>query len=174
MGSLHSPHLPPYFTLAISGQTKLNRNSGATFKIPCVATTQGTGLEPGKWLARHLSVVAKEGRTDGYLFSKRGGKRSYLSDFQEDFFWPLEELQSGGNKHLEVDCDIWEEYGIWRYLRRGVTAHTINRKVDDRLIHTINRWRNDKSNQGKGAPMMDIYAELEALLPTALNYSLAL
>jgi hypothetical protein len=92
---------------------------------------QGTGLEPGKWLARHLKMVAKKGRTEGYLFSKRGGKRSYLSDFQEDFFWPLEELQSRGNKHLEMDCDLWEEYGIWRSLRRGVTAHAINRKVDD-------------------------------------------
>jgi hypothetical protein len=75
---------------------------------------------------------------------------------------------------LDADCDLREEYGIWRSLRRGVTAHAINRKVNDRLIHTINRWRNDKNKQGKGTPMMDIYADLEALLPTALNYSLAL
>ena len=52
-----STHLPPHFILNISGRTKLNRNSGAAFMIPCVATTQGTGLEPGKWLARYLQVI---------------------------------------------------------------------------------------------------------------------
>ena len=71
-------------------------------------------------------------------------------------------------QHLSAAADL---------VRDGVELpafYGINMKVSDRLIHTINRWRNDKNNQGKGAPMMDIYAELEALLPTVLNYSLAL
>jgi hypothetical protein len=119
-------------------------------------------------------MVAKEGQTEGHLFSKRGGRRSHPLDFQEDFFWPLEELQATRNKYVEMDCDLQEEYGIGRSLHQGVTTCTTNRKVDDRLIHTINRWRNDKNNQGKGGPTIDMCAKLGALLPTALNYSLAL
>ena len=127
MAALKRTHLPPHFWLAISGRTKLNRDSGATFKIPCVAVTKGTGVEAGKWLARHLRCVIRSGRTQGYLFSTREGSRSYLSDFEDDFFWPLEELQERGNPLLPMDLDIREEYGIWRSLRRGVTAHAINR-----------------------------------------------
>ena len=77
MAALKSTHLPPHFWQSISGRTKLNRDSGATFKIPCVAVTEGTGVEAGKWLARHLRCVIRSGRTQGYLFSMREGSRSY-------------------------------------------------------------------------------------------------
>jgi hypothetical protein len=49
---------------------------------------------------------------EGYLFSKQDGKRSHLSDFKEDFFWPLEELQEKGSVHLPSDWNLQEEFGI--------------------------------------------------------------
>jgi hypothetical protein len=106
MEQLKSTHLPTHFTLTISGRTKLNRASGATFKIPCTTTTEGMGLEPGKWLACHLALTIRAGRTEGYLFSQWDGKRSYLSDFEENFFWSLEELQAEVCVHLPPEWNL--------------------------------------------------------------------
>ena len=65
-----------------------------------------------------------------------------------------------------------EEFGIWRSLRRGVTAHAINQGVSPDLIHLVNRWRcDDGKHHGS---MLDLYSELESLIPTTKKYSLAL
>jgi hypothetical protein len=52
--------------------------------------------------------------------------------------------------------------------KRG--RHSPNQlEAEDKLIHLINRWRTDQINQGKGGTIIDVYAELDALLPTLIN-----
>ena len=55
-----------------------------------------------------------------------------------------------------------------------MTAHAINMEVDKDLINLINRWRTEKDRQSRSNSMIDVYTELEALLPTTLRYSLSL
>jgi hypothetical protein len=37
----------PYFMFVVTGRSKGNQLSGAKFSVPCVAKTEGTGLQPG-------------------------------------------------------------------------------------------------------------------------------
>ena len=171
---LHLNGAKPYFCMAINGKTKTNRNCGAAFKVPVAGVTQGTGLEPGKWMVRYVDHLTIFGVSRGYLFSKRGAKRSNLSDFADEFFELLEDLQEAGKGGIPADMKVREEYSLWRSIRRGVTAHAINQGVPEHLVNLINRWRSEKNRQAQSAKMIDIYTELEALLPTALRCSLAL
>jgi hypothetical protein len=45
-----------YFNNVVSGRTKGVQLAGAKFRIPCVGTTDGIGLEPGKWMKRLVWV----------------------------------------------------------------------------------------------------------------------
>jgi hypothetical protein len=152
----------------------MNSNQGAKVRIPCVGKTKGSGINAGEWMQRHISDLSTCGQSSGFLYTKWEGHRSYLADYQEDFFWPLEERQSRSNKNIPNSCDIWEEYRIWHSLHRGATAHAINMGVDESLIHLINRWRKETQGPTKKGPIMDVYAELEMLMPTTVKYSLSL
>jgi hypothetical protein len=47
----------PWFKLVVSGRTKSNQLSGAKFALPCVTTTQGSALEPGKRMKRLVETL---------------------------------------------------------------------------------------------------------------------
>ena len=166
-------HKIPYFNFGFNGRTKTNRDAGATFKIPCAGSTK-TGLKPGVWALRYGRCLERKGVTGGYLFSTRQGGKSYLSDFEEEFYEILEMVQEKHPELIAPDVDVREEYGIWRSLRRGVTAHAINQRVSKDLIHLISRWRIEKDRQQSSASMIDIYTELEDLIPTIIRYSFSL
>ena len=163
--------------LAITGKTKNNRSCGASFQVPTSAKT-ASGINPSEWLQLHLHELDKAGRTGGCLFGEADGSKAKLTDFEELFCTTLEECAgspaNATSKLIPDTCNVREEFGLWRSLRRGVTAHTINQRVDPMLIHQINRWRMEMNNQAGSAVLLDICAELEALLPTALRHSLAL
>jgi hypothetical protein len=163
--------IDPHFKFNILGRTKGNQMSGAEFKVPCVPITEGTGLQPGKWVQRLVLTLRDMGTTRGRLF-QRALKPSKLMEFENDFYTILEKVQSSTNLIGEEVC-IRDEYGILRSLRRGVTAHAKNMEVGETLVNGINRWRSEE----KGAmrlDMADLYTTLEALLPTVLRYSRAL
>ena len=164
----------PHFFLAITGPTKTDKKRGAAFKVPVCQTTKGTGIEPALWLRRYVTALEELGRMDGYLFGREDGSRAPLSDYHDVFYEPLEELQRTHPHLISPDIIVRDVFGIRRSLRRGVTAHALNRKVPEELINTINRWRSKKNGKERHKRMIDLYAELEALIPTALGYSLAL
>lgn len=165
----------PYFALTVTGRTKMDRRAGAKFKIPCAGTTEGTGLKPGRWMRRYCESLKRAGRQTGYLFSTRAdGSKIRLGDMEDDFFEPLEEIQEARPDLIPPNVAVREEYGIWRSLRRGVTAHALNMKVSESLVNLINRWRDDKKSGVPSGSMINVYTELEALLPTTIRYSLSL
>ena len=163
-------HPIPYFYFTVSGRTKMNRDTGAKFKIPCAGRTS-SGLQPGKWAVRYSAELRIEGRSTGYLFSTRHGTRSRLSDFEDDFYEVIESIQNQHPDLIEPDIEVREAFGIWRSTRRGVTGHAINRRVSTTLINLINRWRTEKDKQANSASMIDIYTELDDLIPTIIRYS---
>jgi hypothetical protein len=163
-----------HFVFVISGRTKGDQTSGAKFGVPCVPVTQGTHLRPGRWVRRVVEAIHGTGRRSGRLFNRRL-KVAKLQEFENDFFTVLEKVQSVTNLFPE-DVVVRDECGISRSLRRTLTAHARNMGIDIDLLKAINRWRAEFSSK-TGNPrldMPDVYTTLESLLPTHLQFSLAL
>ena len=127
-------------------------------------------MEVGKWATRYYDSLKKIGRDGGYLFSVHDGKRSKLSEFDE-FFYPVLERVQQKTDLIKDNIKVREEFGIWRSLRRGVTAHAINMSVPSDLIRLINRWRSERDSGKKGKDMLEVYSVLKSLVPTVVKYS---
>lgn len=162
-----------HFRLILSGRTKNNQHDGAKFAVPCVEVTSGTGLMPGKWFKRLVTEIRATGRQRGRLL-QRSLKQPKLAEFEADFFGVLERLQEQGG--VPEDVQVREEFGLKRSMRRGSTAHARNMGLGRDVIEANNRWRTE-ANSRTGAPqlsMVDLYSELDAVLPMVLKYSGAL
>ena len=59
-----------HFSFVILGRMKGNRLSGAKFEVPCIGTTEGTNLRPGKWIERLVSVRKVMKDETGRLFKR--------------------------------------------------------------------------------------------------------
>ena len=164
----------PYLCLRVTGKTKACRDAGHTFPVPMAGRTQGTQIDAGKWVSRLVKTLHQQGRRNGYLFSVDNGMKARLGDFEDDFYELLETVQDQQPELIPPEVDVREEYGIWRSLRRGVTAHALNQGVPRPLINSINRWRNEREGSGSATCMIDVYTELEGLIPYLLRYSSAL
>jgi len=159
----------PNFSVVLAGRVKGNQMEGMKVEIPCVAKTEGTGLEPGKRMKRLIDSLRLMGRTGGRLFH-RAAEPSLMVEFEEDFFRVLEKVQSlGGISEL---VDVREQYGISRSIRRGATTYALNMQVEPVIIDSINRWR--RSGEGHRVDMLHVYTELRGLKPTLLAYSRSL
>jgi hypothetical protein len=83
----------PYFMFVVSGRTKGSQLSGAKFSVPCVEKTQGTGLKPGKWLKRLMTLMEEAGITVGRLFQRRLDPPRMFK-MEDEFMSVLEEVQA--------------------------------------------------------------------------------
>ena len=171
----HDANPTPYHMLVVLGRTKNNQLSGAKLLLPMAATTEGTNIQPGKWLRRLVDYIKSEGRRGGCLFQRRLIP-TLLAEYENDFFPMLERVQNKTNL-IDKELDIREVAGIYRTLRRGVSDHLINMEVDETLIKAINRWhRKRRAADGIGSKrnMLETYSTLSSLTPTLLRYSLKL
>jgi hypothetical protein len=100
----------PWFKLVVSGQTKGNQLSGA-----CVATTQGSALEPGKWMKRLVETLRGCQVRKGRFFQRKlASPRLY--EFEDDFFTVLEKIQSTAD-WIADSVDVRDAYGMLRSTR---------------------------------------------------------
>jgi hypothetical protein len=154
------------------GRTKGNQLAGARFTVPCVEKTDGTGLQPGKWVTRLVGAMKKAGVTTGRLFQKRLDPPR-LFEMTDDVMTMLEQVQAR-TEHIEDDVEVREKYGLERSLRRGVSAHAPNMGVDKDLIKAVNLWAKDPSKGAARLDMIELYSQAELLTPLYLRYSHAL
>jgi hypothetical protein len=164
----------PHFKLVVTGRTKGNQVSGSKFAIPCVTRTEGTGLEPGKWIERLIAVLTQMGIKDGPLF-RRNLRPTRLVEYQDDFFRVIEAVQATTGLIGEEIC-VRDDYGTERTLRRSATAHAKNMGLSDDVVKANNRWRSEFNSRTGGSSrvdMIDVYTTLDALLPTVLRFSRA-
>ncbi len=82
----------PHFTFVISGRTKGNQLSGAKFAVPCVGTTEGTHIRPGRWVQRLVDLKRRKGVRCVRLFT-RSLWPANVFEFEIDFLVLLERLQ---------------------------------------------------------------------------------
>jgi hypothetical protein len=151
----------PYLMLVVSGRTKGNQVSGAKFSVPCVLKTEGTGLTPGKWIKRLVTLMTASGITSGRLFQRRLDPPRRF-EMEDEFMTLLEEVQAS-SEAKEDKIDVRDRYGMERSLRRGVSAHARNMGVNEDLIKAINRWQKDPSKGAARLDMIELYSQADAL-----------
>jgi len=95
----------------VAGLTKGNRLGGSKLELPIDRITNGTHLQPRKWVARLVGEIHREGRTTGRLF-QRALEPPQLCEFANDFFTVLEGVQSTTVGLISEDFDVREEAGI--------------------------------------------------------------
>ena len=163
-----------HFRVVLNGRTKQRRAGGSTVFLPCASVTRRSKIKAELWVKRHVDFLVEEGRTGCYLSGSHDPHAPTLDFMAEDFYVPLEEVQALRDSPIPADLDVRDAYGIWRSLRRGVTAHATNVGVGRDLINLMNRWSNELHRMGQGASMFDVYTEMDALVPTTVRYSLSL
>ena len=136
-----------------------------------MGTTQGSNLQPGKWIKRLAGILKDEGSKNGRLFTRRLNPPR-LFEFEKDFYRVLEKIQATTDLIL-TDEIVSELFGILRSLRRGVTTHARNMGVPDPLLHIFNRWRVEMNAEGGVASldMADTYSKLETLAPMLKGFT---
>lgn len=82
-----------WFKLVVSGPTKGNQLSGSKFAVPLVDRTEGTGLEPGKWMRRLATTLSELKIKSSRLFTRKL-LPPRLFEFEDDFFVILEKVQA--------------------------------------------------------------------------------
>jgi hypothetical protein len=167
----HLTEEEPWFKVVISGPTKGNQLSGSKFAIPIVGTTQGSNLQPGKWIKRLAGILKDEGSKNGRLFTRRLNPPR-LFEFEEDFYRVLEKIQMT-TEFIGSEELVSELFGILRSLRRGVTSHARIMGVGETLLHIFNRWRTEMQGAGGVAnlDMADTYSKLETLAPMLKGFT---
>jgi hypothetical protein len=80
--------------------------------IPIAGTTR-SGIKFFNWTQRFVSRLATEGQCDGWAFKKADGSRAKASDYMEDIYQRLENIQASTTL-IDNDCDVRAEYGAQR------------------------------------------------------------
>jgi hypothetical protein len=159
-----------YFMFVVSGRSKGNQVSGSKFSVPCVGTTEGTNLRPGRWVQRLVKLMKGAGTRSGRLFQRKLNPPR-MCEWEGDFMTLLELVQAT-TELIERKVEVRDSFGISRTIRRGATAHARNMKVDEDLIKAVNRWMNDGGGVAR-LDMIELYSDSTALTPTYLRYSRA-
>jgi hypothetical protein len=160
----------PHFMFVVTGRSKGNQLSVAKFSVPCVATTEGTHLQPGRWMRRLIDVLRIAGVRSGRFF-QRELNPPRMCEWEDDFMTLLEQVQASTELN-DDDVVMRDVFGICRTTRRGATAHARNMQVDEDLIKAVNRWAKDGAVAAR-LDMIELYSEANALTPTYLRYSRA-
>lgn len=168
-----------YIVLPLIGKFKQVTSLTVYLLFVSKVTKSDFGCDVGTWLNRLLEVRKKEGRTTGWLFSKKSGERKgeqlEMSHFEGDLHEILKEIQIT-TKLIPKDISVEERYSVFRSARRGATTEARNREVPDEVIELNNGWRKKERARGKSAslPMIQHYTEDKLSSKIMLKFSAAL
>jgi hypothetical protein len=120
-----------------------------------------------------LDCLERQGVVNGKLLQGRRGETVRLNKFADGFYTCLEHVQTTRPELIDREVDVWEDYGVSRSCRRGVTTHARNVGILPDVIQANNRWRSEESARG-GRPwltMQDYYTDVKQSLPLLLKFS---
>lgn len=164
-------HQTPHIMVTLRGRFKGEQN----LRWHCVplADVTRSGIPTRKWVSRLLARrVHKEGKQAGFLFSREGGSRANLGDYDPLFRDYLERVRDKFPKLISQVVEV-TDYSLRRSLRRGSTTEAENNKVDPITIELVNRWRKKEKARGSepGLPMRQVYTQVSRALEASLRYS---
>jgi hypothetical protein len=99
-----------YFMFVVSGRSKGNQVSGSKFSVPCVGTTEGTNLLPGRWVERLVNLMKTAGTRSGRLFQRKLNPPR-MCEWEGDFMTLLELVQAM-TELIEKKVEVRDSYGI--------------------------------------------------------------
>lgn len=135
-----------------------------------------SGIPFRLWMERIMyRRVALQGKTTGWLFEEKTGKRAKFGKYQDYFRSLIERVREEDPKLLPSAIET-TDFSLWRSLRRGAVLETTNHGVDVQVIELINRWRKKEAARGSeaGLPMRQVYTQVRSTLPTMKEFSRAL
>ena len=88
----------------VVGRFKARNGILDCFMIPIAGTTD-SGIHFMRWTQRFIARLAHDGKTDGWAFKRENGERAMASDYCENIFTKLENIQATTTL-IDPDVDI--------------------------------------------------------------------
>jgi len=164
----------PHVIIPLLG--RLKNENGEKYHLTPLCSTTSSGLPVETWVRRLVKCQAHFGRYQGPAFTTLLGTPAYTQTFEMGILDRLQAVQARHPDLIAPDVLVHEEYGLSRSFRRGSTSEARARRVDDRDVRLINRWRSFDEGRGRRPRlnMQDHYSDIRLLIPALLRYSQAL
>ena len=142
--------------------------------IPIAGTTN-SGIEMFTWTHRFLVHMGDMGFVEGWAFRRPDGTRAKTSDYWNDIFKKLVEIQSTTNL-IDAECNVWEDFGVQRSGRRFFATEATKNGVSTHLIELQARWQTDRAagRQAVQRTMIHTYSEVRNMKDKLMEPSQAL
>ncbi len=165
-----------YGVLVLKGRFK--SSIGATHYLLYLSSeTKSKFVTPFRgWMKRLIEVRRRQGRTSGWLFSKRDKKPLEMSHYEVDILRLIVEIQEDTEGIVPKELDVFDRYGVFRSWRRGATSIARNTKGMEKDIELNNWWRKMEKSRGKhvNSDMLSYYTEDLLVMDAKLRFSEAL
>jgi hypothetical protein len=165
-------HTRPHVALPLSGRFKARSQDQRHILIP-VAYETNSGLKPGVWAQRLITLLERNGITSGWLFRTPTGEQQRMAHYEAKFYDLLLRAQQSDPSLFPTDLDVTEVYHLGRSHRRGATTRATEAGVSKEDIEWINRW-NIGAEQTGSVPMAVLYSDRTQLMAPFLRFSTAL
>lgn len=166
----------PHVVIALTGKFK-NEVGLMKHFIPVMEVTR-SGLNVRVWLERMLLWYGPARK--GYVFTNEKGHRVQCGHYAEQILGTIRDIQNSARPEergiLELDCDVFEEFGMSRSFRRGSDSRALAAGVNEATVDLMNRWRTVERTKGRTASlkMNQHYSDVRLLLELYLPYLAAL
>mmetsp|Transcript_12603 Transcript_12603/g.21354 ORF Transcript_12603/g.21354 Transcript_12603/m.21354 type:complete len:444 (+) Transcript_12603:3911-5242(+) len=142
--------------------------------IPIAGTTSRSNIQFFVWTQRFVGAIETKGITEGWAFQRSDGSRAKASDYRNNIFSKLEDIQQRTNL-IDEDVNVWEDYGIQRSGRRFFVTESLNCGIPRHVIEAQCRWSTDraKGNKTVTRSMMQHYSEVRNMKSVLIQPSKA-
>jgi hypothetical protein len=144
----------------VVGRFKAHDGQLGCYMVPIAGTTN-SGVTFFKWTQRFVGRLAMDGHCQGWAFKNEDGSRAKASQFMEDIYQRLENIQSETSL-IDPDCDIRSEYGAQRSGRRFLTTEATIQGIKPHVLEYHCRWQTDraKGERSVNRSMIHLYSEM--------------
>ena len=155
----------------IVGRFKARNGVLDCFVVPIAGTTK-SGIKFYEWTQRFVSRLEEEGYTDGWAFKRPDGSRAKASDYRNNIFRKLVELQDTTSL-IEDECNVWDAFGVQRSGRRAFVVICTNAGISKHIIELQCRWSTDRANGVRTVvrTMIHVYSEVRNMLESLIRPS---
>lgn len=117
------------------------------FVQPLIGTTKD-GRNLITWYSRYINSLEAQGLTSGPLFRNDKGSPMSISELDVHFHSVLLEVQRRFPNAIPDSINVFDEYSVFRSLRRGATSEAQNVGIAPNVIESNNRWRKNCRARG--------------------------
>lgn len=110
------------------------------FVQPIIGVTKD-GRNLVTWYRRYLRSLEETGSTSGPLFPNEKGLPMSVSELDVHFHSMLLEVQRRFPNAIPDNVNVFDDYSVFRSLRRGATTEAQNVGIAANVIESNNRWR---------------------------------